>query len=124
MCSTSEMDLVRSIGADRVLDYIRDDFADGTRRHDLILDIGWSSPLSRLRAALTATGTLVIVGGEECGRWFGGIGRQLRASIISPFVSLRLTAFTSKERHEDLESLAVLIEAGRVRGKVVLSVGR
>jgi NADPH:quinone reductase-like Zn-dependent oxidoreductase len=65
VCSTSKLDLVRSIGADHVIDDSRDDFADGEKRYDLILDIGGNSPLSRLRRALTPRGTLVIAGGED-----------------------------------------------------------
>jgi NADPH:quinone reductase-like Zn-dependent oxidoreductase len=112
VCSTAKVELVRSIGADRVVDYTRDDFADGSQRYDLILDIGGNSRLSRLRRALTATGTLVIVGSEG-GRWTG-LSRQLRALVLSPFVRQRLTTLVSKEHHRDLEALRPLIEAGRV----------
>src|SRR6266498_3855326 len=108
--STTKVDLVRSIGADHVIDYTRDDFADGTRRYDVILDIGGNSPLSRLRRALTPAGTLVIVGGEDGGRWTG-MDRQLRALARSPFVRQRLTMLTSRQRHADLERLAQLIAA-------------
>src|SRR3954470_9222964 len=72
VCSTGKLDLVRSLGADHVIDYTRQDFADGTNRYHLILDIGGNTRLSRLRKALTPTGTLVIVGGEEGGKWTGG----------------------------------------------------
>ena len=83
-------------------------------RYDLVLDIGGNAPLSRLRRALTRTGTLVIVGGEEGGRWTGGFGRSLRAPILSLFVSQRLTMLASKERASDQERLTELIEAGQV----------
>jgi NADPH:quinone reductase-like Zn-dependent oxidoreductase len=89
VCSTAKVDLVRSIGADHVIDYTREDFADGAKRYDLILDIGGNSPLSGLRRALAPKGTLVIVGGEGA-RWTG-VGRQLRALVLSPFVGQRLT---------------------------------
>src|SRR5437899_3895125 len=79
VCSTGKVDLVRSIGADHVIDYTREDFADGERRYDLVLDVGGNSRLSRLRRALTPKGTLVIVGGESKGNVTGGFGRQLRA---------------------------------------------
>lgn len=114
VCSTAKVDLVRSLGADHVLDYTRDDFADGTRRYDLILDIGGNPPLSRLRRALTPAGTAVIVGGEEGGRWTGGFGRSLRAPLVSLFVRQRLAMLASKERAGDLERLAPLIEARQV----------
>src|SRR4051812_20202193 len=86
VCSTSKVDLVRSIGADHVVDYTREDFAAGPQRYDLILDIGGNAKLSRLRRALTPTGTLVLVGGEAGGRWTGGVGRPPRAPPPSPLV--------------------------------------
>ena len=90
MCSTAKLDLVRSLGADHVLDYTRDDFADGVHQYDVIIDIAGNSPLSRLRRALTPTGTAVIVGGESKGNMTGGFERQLRALILTPFVGQRL----------------------------------
>ena len=114
VCSTAKVDLVASLGADHVIDYTRDDFADGSARYDLVLDIGGNTPLARLRGALTAAGTLVIVGGEKRGNSTGGFGRSLRAPLLSPFVSQRLTMLASKERASDLERLTVLIEAGTV----------
>jgi NADPH:quinone reductase-like Zn-dependent oxidoreductase len=114
VCSTAKVDLVRSIGADDVIDYTRQDFADGSQHYDLILDIGGNSRLSRLRRALTPTGTLVIVGGEEGGKLTGGFGRSLRAPMRSLFVRQRLTMLVSKEHHTYLEALRPLIEAGQV----------
>ncbi len=114
VCSTAKLDLVRSLGADHIIDYTSDDFADAPARYDLILDVGGNASLSRLRRALTPNGTLVIVGGENGGRWTGGFGRQLRAVALSPFVRQRLVMKTPKEHHADLERLARLIEAGKV----------
>src|SRR5206468_12709509 len=105
VCSTAKTGLVASIGADHVIDYSQDDFADGPQRYDLILDLGGNSPLSRLRRALTPAGTLVMVGGEDGGRWTG-MGRQLRALALSPFTRQRLTTFVSRHRRTDLETLA------------------
>ena len=116
--SAGKTDLVLSLGAAHALDYTQDDFADGTRLYDLILDIGGNPPLSRLRRALTPTGTAVIVGGEEGGSWTGGFGRSLRAPILSLFVRQRLTMLASKERASDLERLTSLIEAGEVKPSV------
>jgi NADPH:quinone reductase-like Zn-dependent oxidoreductase len=113
VCSTAKTDLVASIGADHVLDYTRDDFAAGPQRYDLILDVGGNAALSRLRRALTPAGTLVIVGGEDGGRWTG-MGRQVRALALSPFTRQRLTTFVSRQRRADLETLAQLIEAGQL----------
>jgi NADPH:quinone reductase-like Zn-dependent oxidoreductase len=114
VCSTTKVDLVRSLGADHVVDYTRDDLADGGRRYELVLDIAGSRPLSQLRRALTPKGTLVIVGGEGGGRWFGSTDRLLRALLLSPLVGQRLRGLFSTERREDLETLRELIEAGKV----------
>ena len=114
VCSTAKAEMVRSIGADHVIDYTREDFAEGDRRYDLILDIGGNSSLSRLRRALTPQGTLVIVGGEGGGRWLGGTDRQIRALVLSRFVSQKLGTFVNKENHEDLLVLKELIESGKV----------
>jgi NADPH:quinone reductase-like Zn-dependent oxidoreductase len=115
VASTAKSDLVRSIGADQVIDYTREDFADGRQHYDLILDIGGNSRLSRLRRALTPKGTLVIAG-DEGAKWTG-VGRQLRALALSPVVRQRLTMFISStnKRQADLEALRQQIEAGRLR---------
>jgi NADPH:quinone reductase-like Zn-dependent oxidoreductase len=110
----AQLDLVRSIGADDVVDYTREDVTDGIRRWDLILDTAGHRSLSRLRRALTPRGTLVIVGSEGRGRWLGGFDRNLRAVALSRFVGQRLRMLSSKPRREDLETLRELIEAGRV----------
>lgn len=115
VCSTAKTDLVRSIGADRVIDYKHDDFADGARHYDLILDTAGNRPLSVLRRALKPRGTLVIVGGEGGGRWTGGFERSLRAAMLSPFVGQKLKGLMAVERAEDLRFLTGLIEAGTVR---------
>ena len=115
VCSTAKVDLVRSIGADRVTDYTREDFADGAHRYDLILDTAGRRSLSHLRRALTPKGTLVIVGGEGGGRWLGGFQRLILWSpLLSLFVSQRLRPLVSTERREDLLFLKNLIEAGKV----------
>ena len=113
MCSTAKIDLVRSLGADQVIDYTLNDFADCTERYDLVLDIGGSSSLSRLRRALSPKGTLVIVGGEGGGN-LTGMGRQLRALAFSPFLKQRLTVLAPKEHYSDLERLTEFIEAGAI----------
>lgn len=112
-CSTGKVDLVGSLGADEVLDYTVDDFADGSRRFDLILDLAGSPSLARLRRALTPTGTAVIAGGEGGGS-LTGMGRQLRALLVSIFGRQRLTMCVTKEGAVDLERLTALIESGRV----------
>jgi NADPH:quinone reductase-like Zn-dependent oxidoreductase len=114
VCSTAKVDLVRSIGADDVIDYTRDDFAKTGQRYDLILDIAGNRSLSHLRRALAPHGTLVLVGGEGGGRWFGGIDRTLRALMLTPFVSQKLGTFIAKPNGEDLVVLKELIESGKV----------
>lgn len=116
--SASKVDLVRSLGADHVIDYTKDDFADGAHHYDLIIDIAGNPKLSRLRRALTPKGTAVIVGGEEGGNVTGGFGRSLRAPFVSMFVRQRLAMLASKERAGDLERLTPLIEAGKVTPSV------
>jgi NADPH:quinone reductase-like Zn-dependent oxidoreductase len=105
---------VRAIGADHVIDYTTEDFADGPNRYDVILDIAGNRSLSHLRRALARNGTLVIVGGEGSGKWLGGTDRQLRALMLSPFVSQNLRTWISTEHKEDLEELHKLLEAGKV----------
>jgi len=114
VANTAQVELVRSIGADEVIDYTRDDFADGTRHWDLILDTAGHRSLSQLRRALTPKGTLVIVGSEGRGRWLGGFDRSLRAPVLSRFVGQRLRMLASKPRQEDLQTLRELIEAGKL----------
>ncbi|MBC6456390.1 NAD(P)-dependent alcohol dehydrogenase [Actinomadura sp. HBU206391] len=114
VCSTTKTDLVRSIGADDVIDYTRDDFADSAHRYDLILDTAGMRSLSHLRRALTPKGTLVIVGGEGEGRWVGGSGRTLKAVLLSPFVGQKLRGLLAAARKKDLQFLTEFIEAGKV----------
>jgi NADPH:quinone reductase-like Zn-dependent oxidoreductase len=114
VCSTAKVAMVRSLGADVVLDYTRTDFADGGSRYDVILDAGGNARLSRLRRALTPRGRLVIVGGETDGRLLGGSSRQVRAQLLSPFVGQKLGTFVASENAAGLIALRDLIEAGAV----------
>ena len=114
VCSTKKVEMVRSIGADHVIDYTQEDFAEGEQRYDLILDIGGNSSLARLRRVLTLRGTLMIVGGETDGRWLGGTDRQLRALMLSRFVGQKLGTFVSSDNHEDMIVLKDLIESGKL----------
>jgi len=114
VCSTAKTDMVRALGADHVIDYTRQDFADGEHRYDAILDIGGNARLSRLRRTLTHAGRLVIVGGETDGRWLGGFDRQIWALLLSPLVSQKLSTLTISENSNDLMVLRDLIEAGKI----------
>ena len=114
VCSTTKVELVRSIGADRVIDYTREDFADGDSRYNVILDIAGNRSLSHLRRALAREGTLVLVGGEGGGRWLGGVDRTLRALVLSRFVRQGLSTWIATQPKEDLEVLHELLETGKV----------
>lgn len=114
VASTRNVELVLALGADHVIDYTVEDATTGTERYDLILDIGGRTELTRLRRALTPTGTLVIVGGEGGNRITGGVGRQLRALLLSPFVAQRLTTFVSSGHHAVIERLLSHIQSGAV----------
>ena len=141
VCRTAKMDLVRAVGADHVVDYTREDPTAGQCRYDVVIDIGGNRPVSHLRRALTPSGTLVITGGENGGHWLGGIGRNVQAQLLSPFVRQRLTSFIARERRADLAGAGAVTPAierayplsqaaaalrhlaeGRVRGKVVISI--
>ncbi len=113
VCSTRNVDMVRSIGANHVIDYTDEEISQGGERYDVILDMAGNRSLSELRSALTPDGTLVIVGGSG-GRWLMGYGRTLRAVAVSPFVGQNLRQFMSTTNKEDLVTLKELIEDGKV----------
>ena len=114
VASGAKLDLVRGIGADHVIDYARQDFADGDHRYDVIIDTGGNRRLADLRRALTPEGRLIIAGGETGGHWLAGSDRQVRARVLSLFVSQRLGSFIASENAADLAALGELIEAGNV----------
>jgi NADPH:quinone reductase-like Zn-dependent oxidoreductase len=114
VASTAKLDLVRALGADHVVDYTTGDLADGGHRYDAILDIAGNRRLSHLRRALTPKGTLVLVGGETDQRWRGGMGRSIRALLLSLLVGQKLGTFVSSENAADLLVLRDLAEAGKI----------
>ena len=114
VCSTRNVEMVRSIGADRVIDYTKEDFTHNDRRYDFILDNVSNHSLSDLRRALTPTGTLVPNGGGFDNHWFAGGGRVIGAHVLNRFVSHRLRPFLLSPKLEDLVVLKELIEAGKV----------
>jgi NADPH:quinone reductase-like Zn-dependent oxidoreductase len=114
VASTGKVDLVRSLGADSVVDYLLEDVTAGDQRYDVVLDTGGNTPLRRLRRILTPKGRLVIVGAETGGRWLGGLDRQLRAMLLSPFTGQQLGSFIATENAADLAVLAELVESGKV----------
>jgi NADPH:quinone reductase-like Zn-dependent oxidoreductase len=114
VASTRNQELVRSIGADEVIDYTKDDFTANGKHYDFILDNVSNHSLSDLRRALTPTGMLVPNGGNFANRWFAGGGRTMRAVLLSQFVGQTLRTFIQSNKLEYLEVLKELIEAGKV----------
>jgi NADPH:quinone reductase-like Zn-dependent oxidoreductase len=114
VCSTRNVDMVRSIGADHVIDYTHEDFAQGGERYDLMFDnVGNRSP-SECRRVLTPKGVYLASFGQPEHRWLGPLAQLLRMLVMSRFVSQKMTTFTAKESKEDLVFLKELIEAGKV----------
>ena len=114
VCGTSNVEMVRSIGADHVIDYTIDDFTKNGERYDFILDNISNLSLSDLRRALTPTGMLVPNGGQFQHRWLSSAGRLIKAMVSFRFVSQRLGRFVVTQRHDDLLALIALIEGGKV----------
>jgi len=113
VCSTRNVDMVRSIGADQVIDYTTEDFTRSVARYDVMLDLVGNRSLADCRRALTPRGTYVIVGVKDMGRWFG-LGRQFKALLLSPFIGQRMRVFVARHTKEDLAVLKELVEAGKV----------
>ena len=113
VCSPHKTDHVRALGAQHVLTYPHDDWADGNRHWDLIIDIAGNPTVRQLRRALTPRGTAVFVGGENAGAILG-MARQIRGALMSPFIRQRLVPLLARERAENFQRLTELIEAGRV----------
>ncbi|WP_258804659.1 NAD(P)-dependent alcohol dehydrogenase [Pseudarthrobacter sp. NS4] len=115
VCGTGKVDFVRSLGADAVIDYTKEDISSAGVRYDVILDTAGNRPLSILRRVLAAKGTLVLIGGERGGKLTGGFERSLGAPFVSLFSGQKFKGLVSKETHLDLEALTSLIEAGSVK---------
>jgi NADPH:quinone reductase-like Zn-dependent oxidoreductase len=114
VCSTGNVELVRSLGAADVVDYTTEDFTDRRGHYDVILDNVGNRPLRRLRRALTPTGTLVLNGGGSPGHVIGPVGSILRAVVVNVLVRQRLRPFVAKQNREDLLTLTELIETGKL----------
>jgi NADPH:quinone reductase-like Zn-dependent oxidoreductase len=108
------VELVRSLGADHVIDYTHEDFIQSGQKYDLILQLAGTSSPSDCRRALTSKGTLVLSSGDSEGRWIGPVGRVIKAVVLSPFVSQKLGSFLMKPTKDDLQFLKELIEAGKL----------
>ncbi len=114
VCSTRNVDLVRSLGADHVIDYAHDDFTQGGRRYDLIFQVSGTRSPSDCRRVLTSKGRLVLISGDSEGHWIGPVARVVKALLLSPFVSQKMVTYTVKPNTKDLQFLTGLIEAGTV----------
>lgn len=114
VCSTRNIALVRTLGADDVIDYTQQDFTAGAQRYDLIVDNVGSHSLAAYRRVLKPQGVLVIVGGPNKGDWLGPLMGAIKAQLVSPFVSQRLQFMLAQSRHEDLEYLAKLAQQGKL----------
>jgi NADPH:quinone reductase-like Zn-dependent oxidoreductase len=114
VCSTRNLALVQSLGADHVVDYTREDFTRGQQTYDLILDNVGSHSASDYLRVLKPHGTLVIVGGSSAGQWLGGLSDGLKAKLLSPFVSQKMGFFLARLNHEDLGYLGDLLQAGKI----------
>jgi NADPH:quinone reductase-like Zn-dependent oxidoreductase len=114
VCGPAKAELVLSLGASHVIDYTRVDFTIAGERYDLIIDMASTHPVAQLRRALTPTGTLVIVGGEQGGRVFGGVGRMLGAPVLSALGSQKVRGLVSLTRASDLQTLSELAVAGKI----------
>ncbi len=113
VCSTANIDLVRSLGADQVIDYTNEAFTQSASRYDVMLDLVGNRSLSDCRRVLTPRGTYVLVGVKDMGLWFG-LGRQFQALVLSPFVGQRMRVFVARHTKEDLAVLKELVETGKV----------
>jgi NADPH:quinone reductase-like Zn-dependent oxidoreductase len=114
VCSGRNVDLVRSLGADHVIDYTRDDFTRGADRYDVMLDCVGSRPLSACRRVMTRGGIYVGAGVRPGGRWVGPLPHLLKLLATSPFVSQKAVVLMASIKPADLAFLAELIEAGKV----------
>ena len=114
VCSTRNLELVRSLGADHVIDYTREDFAGNGRRYDLVFQLAGTRSPAAIRRALTPRGRLILSSGESSGRWVGPMDRIVKAAALSPFVPQTLAPFEAKQSRDDLQVLKDLIEAGKL----------
>jgi NADPH:quinone reductase-like Zn-dependent oxidoreductase len=112
VCSTRNVELVRSLGADHIIDYTKADFTRSGQKYDLVFQLAGTRSPSECRRALTSKGTLVLSSGESDGRWIGPVDRIIKALVLSPFVGQKMASFTVKPNKADLQFLKQLIEAG------------
>ena len=114
VCSGKNAEMVRSIGADHVIDYTKEDFTLGSERYDLILDNVGNHSLSEIRRVLTPTGALVIIGGPSDNAWMGPLTGLMKAAIMSPFVSQKMIFMLAQANKDDLDVLRDMMQTGKL----------
>jgi NADPH:quinone reductase-like Zn-dependent oxidoreductase len=114
VCSTRNVNMVRSIGADHVIDYTQEDFTKGGKRYDLVLDTVGNHSLLEYRHVLIPKGIFVIVGGPNNGQWIGPMATPIKAMMLSPFVSQKFVPFLAELKKEDLAIMRDLMQTGKV----------
>jgi NADPH:quinone reductase-like Zn-dependent oxidoreductase len=114
VCSTRNLEMVRALGAEHVIDYTQEDFTHSGQKYDLIFQLAGTLSPSECRSALTSNGTLLISSGESEGSWIGPLDRVIKALVLSPFVSQKMASFTVKPNREDLQLLKQFIEDGTI----------
>ena len=113
VCSTRNVEMVRSIGADHVFDYTREDYTESGQRYDLIMDMVGNHSLLANRRVLNPEGIFVIIGGPK-GHWLAPLMGPIKAMILSPFVGQEFSMFIARMRIDDLAVLGDLMQAGKV----------
>jgi NADPH:quinone reductase-like Zn-dependent oxidoreductase len=118
VCSTRNVEMVRALGADHVIDYTQEDFTQSGQKYDLIFQLAGTLSPSECRSALTSNGNLVLSSGESEGRWIGPVDRVIKGFVLSPFVSQKMASFTVKPNREDLQLLKQFIEDGTLTPEI------
>src|SRR5438876_10139916 len=117
VCSTRNVDLVKSLGADHVIDYTKEDFTKGAERYDVMLDNVGNHSLSECRRVLNPNGKYVLIGGggPNDSRWIGPFGRIIKTMLLSPFVSQKIGMMMADANHDDLTILADMMQSGKLK---------
>jgi len=120
VCSTRNVDLVRSLGADHVIDYTKEDFAKGAERYDVILDNVPNHTLSECRRVLNPKGKYVLIGGggPNDSRWIGPFGRIIKTMVLSPFINQQMGMMMADANHDDLTILADMMQSGKMKAVI------
>ena len=118
VCSTRNVEMVRALGADHVIDYTKEDFTQSGQKYHLVFQLAGTLSPSECRSALTSNGNLVLSSGESEGRWIGPVDRVIKGLVLSPFVSQKMASFTVKPNREDLQLLKQFIEDGTLTPEI------